>query len=359
MGKKAVFRLFYCISIVLTFALAGITLAGAFAANTLPDKHFIIPLLGLALPILLLLNVATTIYWGIRWRFWIIVPLIAILGNWGYLSRVFRFSFSSEKPQQETLKVATYNVDSFGNEQTGFSCKEIASFMKEQKVDIICFQEFGHNQYFTRDSIKQVLANWGYQIIPQSPDSLPILQIALFSKYPVTDSRLITYPNSKNCSMWCDIDVNGQLIRVFNNHLQTTEVSQNKRKLEKEIQQESAPGQEKALLRMLNGLQENFTKRAAQAETLQKLINTTPHPVLVCGDFNSLPSSYTYHTVKGSKLNDGFQTCGHGYMYTFRYFKRLLRIDYILHSNDLKGIDYYSPPLDYSDHNPVIMEVEL
>lgn len=359
MGKKAVFKLFYCISIALTFVLAGITLAGAFAAHTLPDKHFIIPLLGLALPILLLLNMVVTIYWSIRWRIWLLVPLIAILGNWGYLNRVFRFSFSSEKPLQETLKVATYNVDSFGNEQTGFSCKEIASFMKEQKVDIICFQEFGHNQYFTRDSIKQALADWGYQIIPQSPDSLPILPIALFSKYPIADSRLITYPNSKNCSMWCDVDVKGQLIRVFNNHLQTTEVSQNKRKLEKEIQQGNTPGEEKAVLRILNGLRDNFTKRAAQAETLQKLINTSPYPILVCGDFNSLPSSYTYHTVKGNKLNDGFQTCGHGYMYTFRYFKHLLRIDYIFHSNDLKGIDYYSPALDYSDHNPVIMEVSI
>lgn len=358
MGKKAVFKLFYCISIALTFALASITLAGAFAASTLPDKHFILPFLGLILPILLLFNAAVAIYWGIRWRFWIIVPLIAIFGNWGYLSRVFQISFSSEKPQQETLKIATYNVDSFRNEQTGFSCKEIASFLKAQKVDIICFQEFGHNPYFTQDSLKQVLADWGYQIIPQSPDSLPILPIAIFSKYPVADSKLITYPNSNNCSMWCDIDVNGRMIRVFNNHLQTTAVSQNKRKLEKKIQQESA-GQEKAVHHLIDGLRDNFVKRAGQAETVSRLINASPYPLLVCGDFNSIPSSYTYHTVKGTKLHDGFQTCGHGYMYTFRYFKRLLRIDYILHSNELKGIDYYSPELDYSDHNPVIMEVEM
>lgn len=111
---------------------------------------------------------------------------------------------------------------------------------------------------------------------------------------------------------------------------------------------------------LLEGLNENFRKRAAQAKTLEQLIRTTPYPVLVCGDFNSLPSSYTYSTVKGDNLQDGFQTCGHGYMYTFRYFKRLLRIDYIFHSKEFKGVDYYSPDLDLcSDHNPVVMEVKM
>lgn len=58
-------------------------------------------------------------------------------------------------------------------------------------------------------------------------------------------------------------------------------------------------------------------------------------------------------------MNDGFQTCGHGYMYTFRYFKHLLRIDYILHLSQFQGVDYFSPDLEYSDHNPVVMRMRL
>ena len=70
-------------------------------------------------------------------------------------------------------------------------------------------------------------------------------------------------------------------------------------------------------------------------------------------------SAYVYHTVKGDKLQDGFQTSGHGYMYTFKFFKHLLRIDYILHSPELNSTDYFSPDLTYSDHNPVVMRVKL
>lgn len=94
-------------------------------------------------------------------------------------------------------------------------------------------------------------------------------------------------------------------------------------------------------------------------EHINQLISDSPYPTLVCGDFNSLPSSYVYQTVKGEKMNDGFQTCGHGYMYTFRYFKHLLRIDYILHSSEFQGVDYFSPDLEYSDHNPVVMRMRL
>lgn len=344
------------ISIVLTFILASFTLAGAVASYISPEASYPIAFLGLALPLLLLLNIISALYWTIRWKYWAFVPLIAILCNAGYVSRVFQISFSQSIPATSILSIATYNVDGFGNDHTNYSCTEIARYMKEHQVDIICFQEFAGNNDITRDSIKAIFAEWPYQLIPKS-DSLPILQVALFSKYPIKSSMLITYPESKNCSMWCDLNVKGRTIRIFNNHLQTTEVSQNRRRLERELHTGKEEG---AFRRLLNGLKENFTKRASQAEYIQRLIQVTPYPTLVCGDFNSLPSSYTYHTIKGDKLKDGFQTCGHGYMYTYRYFKRLLRIDYIFHTKDFEGIDYYSPHLNLNgDHYPVVMKVRL
>jgi len=99
-------------------------------------------------------------------------------------------------------------------------------------------------------------------------------------------------------------------------------------------------------------------KRAAQTDSICHLAIAAPHPVLVCGDFNSLPSSYTYRRLS-EFLEDGFKTGGHGYMYTYRYGKRMLRIDYAFHSPELECIDYYSPDLDLcSDHNPVIFTVK-
>ena len=292
----------------------------------------------------------------------------------GYLTRVLQsplfdsasqpntessFLKKNERDTESALTIATYNVNSFNHEHTGFSCKEIAAYMKELGVDIFCFQEFGINHEFGIDSLRTVLSEWPYYYVHSSPAGESLLQLAVFSRYPIKEEHLIIYPDSKNCSLWCDIEINGRIIRLFNNHLQTTEVSQNKRKLEKGLRTDDSQRVERAALGLIDGLHENFRKRAVQADLLKQLIAASPYPTLVCGDFNSLPSSYVYHTIKGDKLQDGFQTSGHGYMYTFKYFKLLLRIDYILHSPELNSTDYFSPDLTYSDHNPVVMRVKL
>lgn len=359
---KAFYRLFYYISIVLTSILAGVTIAGAFVGNAAPDSFKFMPFIGLILPILLLANLASAIYWTIRWRCWVFIPLIAIFSNWGYMSCVLHPASSPMVKMNVytpgVLTVATYNVDAFNHEHTGYSCKEIASYMRNLQADILCFQEFGINDEFGIDSISAALSNWPYHYIPSSPEGKNLLQLAVFSRYPIKEEHLIIYPDSKNCSLACDIEINGRTIRLFNNHLQTTEVSQNKRKLEKGLRTDDSQRVEHATLGLIDGLHENFRKRAVQADLLKQLIAASPYPTLVCGDFNSLPSSYVYHTIKGDKLQDGFQTSGHGYMYTFKYFKHLLRIDYILHSPELNSTDYFSPDLNYSDHNPVVMRMK-
>ena len=104
-------------------------------------------------------------------------------------------------------------------------------------------------------------------------------------------------------------------------------------------------------------LVDGIHKRIIQADNLHRLVEKSPYPVLVCGDLNSPPSVYTYFKINEG-LKDGFRTAGYGYAYTFRFYKHMLRLDYIFHSESLQGIDYYSPELDVcSDHNPVIMQL--
>ena len=221
---KAFYRLFYYISIVLTSILAGVTIAGAFVGNAAPDSFKFMPFIGLILPILLLANLASVIYWTIRWRCWVFIPLIAIFSNWGYMSCVLQSPFFSpaSSPMVKmnvytpgVLTVATYNVDAFNHEHTGYSCKEIASYMRNLQADILCFQEFGINDEFGVDSIAAVLSDWPYYYIPISPEGKNLLQLAVFSRYPIKEENLIVYPDSKNCSLWCDIEINGRIIRLI------------------------------------------------------------------------------------------------------------------------------------------------
>ena len=66
------------------------------------------------------------------------------------------------------------------------------------------------------------------------------------------------------------------MIRLFNNHLQTTEVSRNKRKLEKELRQDNSQRAKRAALTLADGLHENFRKRAVQANFINQLVSASP-----------------------------------------------------------------------------------
>ncbi len=361
MGKKAVSKLFYLTSILLTLLLAAITIIAVYAPGVSPEKSQTMAFLALGTPVLLMLNVILFIYWAIRLRFWVWVPLIAIAFQWNFLIAIYQPPFGKEEQpaQSSDLTLATYNVTHFGKQYIAASVEQITAYMKNENVDIICFQEFGEYAGFTTDSISAALKDWPYNYIPYSKDA-NILRLAIYSKYPISQGELLVYPDTQNASMWCDVDVNGNKIRLFNNHFQTTNVTQSRKTYERKIQNTGLE-QEAQFARNAAGLVYiNETKRAEQADIIGKLVEESPYPVLLCGDFNSIPSSYTYHRMLDSGLQDGFKSAGKGYMYTFRYFKKALRIDYIFHSPSIQGIDYYSPDLDISsDHNPVIFSCKF
>ena len=92
---------------------------------------------------------------------------------------------------------------------------------------------------------------------------------------------------------------------------------------------------------------------------LGAIVQSTRSPLILCGDFNDTPVSYTYQTIRGDLLKDGFKSCGNGYGYTFHGFFDLLRIDFILYSQGIHPVSYYSLPQEWSDHNPVFMGFTL
>lgn len=368
MGKSEVQGLFRTIPVIFTFILAGITIVASFSEYYNPINSVYMPVLGLIVPILLLCNLLVMICWTFTCRKWVLLaPLFAFVFNWNYLFAIFQFNFTEKMPQTHAanptsdgyVKIATYNVQNFGMEITGYSAQKIAAYMQQEQVDILCFQEFDDNPHFSMDSIRQIFGYWEYALMPSKELNQKVLPIAVFSRYPVINDQFISFNESANCSMQCDVVVGNDTIRIINNHLQTTSVSQNRKKWKRELATNDTRREVEAVQGAIATLHTHFLKRAEQTQTICKLAINSPYPVLACGDFNSLPSSYTYRQLN-KILKDGFRSSGRGYMYTYRYFKRLLRIDYIFHSPSLKGCRYYSPNLDLcSDHNPVLMEVKI
>ena len=356
----AALRYFFSLLMVpISLIAAGFSLIAYMAVQTNPNESIFITFIGLAMPVILTINLLILIYWIIKKKWWIIIPIAAILLNSSYLASIFQVTISSSKlPDGKIpIRIASYNAGKFKSWEHFETQYYISEFLKNDKANIICFQEYRENTKINADTLSRLL-NCPHHAIAYLPGSTT-LGTGIFSKYPILQFGKIPLASQTNDAMWVDIQTGETRIRIISCHLQTTNFSKKRRLLDDPVLQNADIQQvEDVVTDISQELAQNFKIRATQAQIVRQVIDTTRIPTIVCGDFNDTPSSYTYQYIKGD-LKDSFKTRGNGYAYTFRGIHHLLRIDFILYSKEFKCIDYYSPEKEWSDHNPIISEFYL
>jgi endonuclease/exonuclease/phosphatase family metal-dependent hydrolase len=353
MGKLAVQKYFSFMILIVTFVMMIFTFVGLYGGNVNPAGNTARSLLVYALPLLIIGNVVLLLYWLImrRWH-WMLMPLITILCCIPYIGTLYQFGGPDEVAEKQPgLKIASYNVALFGRETSGFMAQDILSEMKKQKVDILCFQEYSDHSgdKVNSESYKEYFP---YMVMGQS-------DMVIYSRYPIVRSKNIPFEMTNNSAMWVEVKINDQLIRVYNAHMETTGINSTLRRATKTQIATGVEVESNALLRSIYGSYTiGMMARAGQANILAMDMKEAEVPIIVCGDFNDVPYSYVYNTMKGD-LVDGFKECGSGFMYTFRGGKKMVRIDYIFHDEMFKGLTYYKKELTYSDHYPVFLKLEM
>ena len=354
MGKLAVYKYAAAMFLTLQVVVSIFTLVGLFGGNVTPVGNTARAMCVYILPILIAANIVLMLYWIIRrkWLF-LAIPVLTVACCIPYIGTYYQFSL--ENPQKNTqngLKIASYNVAMFKRETSGFMAQDILAEMRRQKVDILCMQEYNEISGDQKNS-ESYKEYFPYQQVGRS-------DMVIFSRYPITGSKTILFEETNNSAMWADINVNGKEFRVFNVHLETTGINGTLHRASKTMFQQH---QEVDKSRLMNAIVGNYTLglmfRSGQAITIANEKRESDKPTILCGDFNDVPYSFVYNTVKGDMV-DGFKECGAGWMYTYRGMKnKPVRIDYIFHDESIKGLAYYKTDLTYSDHFPVFMKIAL
>lgn len=222
-------------------------------------------------------------------------------------------SFSADKPDTHALRLVSWNAEGFRLHKDTLQAS--AAFIRNLHPDVICLQERPHDNLLHRDSISAVLG-YPFRVFNSREDE--VLNLAVYSRFPLSGLKEYYFPDSYNKALQIDLQCNGTVIRLFNIHLQTTGMTP------------ASEGKNR-----LHTYQLNAIARNRQAQLLAEAIAASPHPVIVCGDLNDTPVSYAYRKLTG-QLQDCFLEAGNGWGGTYQSLGNIFRIDYTLCSPELR-----------------------
>ncbi len=352
----------------------------AFCAQYIaPSASSICTLCGLAFPYLLYANMIFVVLWlFIKYPF-SLFSLSLILLNINNIDKYFQFK-ATEVPEPciNCVKVLSYNVKLFGvydsdeEAATGKKKQQIFKFLKEERPDFACFQEYFYEKnsklnFPTTDSILTILnldddGKHCFQYFPMSYRNQYFYGLAIFTRYRIINSGHVNFSDSSaNAAIFVDIKFKRDTIRIYNVHLASIHMSQDDYEASRKLAtQVDDPEFNKNAKMLSDKLLLAFEQREVQVDSLRAHMDSCHHSIILCGDFNDTPSSYAYNKI-ARKLHDSFRRSGHGFGITYNGDAvPAFRIDYILHAPDFRSYGHtVAKQINVSDHFPIVTNISL
>ena len=273
-----------------------------------------------------------------------IIPILLVLvivGGGVYYLRYLRHGgempkFCPPKAANE-LRVGTVNIARFSAiKSSDLNAEFLLAAAKRNNLDVLVIQEYSEKYKFRASDFKAMFAGQ-YPYIHIDGEQAIVSRIPF--KTEKYDNFNMEHGSYSSYLLRCS---GGSRVRLISVHLHTTGIS--------------------AMMRAGNVRVSDYSRvlkssgkvRNYQADAIMQMVNGSEYPVIVAGDFNSMPLSKVYRTFTSAGLQDTFLKAGVGKGSTFRSGKNLLRIDYILPDNNFEVRGHVVCDDFISDHRLVI-----
>ncbi len=296
----------------------------------------------LFVPFLVLGNILFLIYWMLQFKKTVFLPIVSLVIAYFFMGSFFQFRAERPMPSSKDFSIMSFNTRLFNKYQWSDDPSignQIVAFIQKTDPSVVCFQEFDV-------SMKERFMSYPHTYISASDNSKQAVQ-AIFSKFPIVAKGLLPFTNSTNATIFVDLKIKGDTVRLYNVHLQSLRVKPEAASLEAGTRE-----------RLYKRLKVSFAKQQAQADIIASHKSDSPYKVIVVGDFNTNQFSSVYHTIKGD-LTDSFTSLGSGYGKTFDFKYFPMRIDFLLSDPGFEIAYHKSFPLHLSDHFPVLVAYRL
>ena len=352
-------RFFGLTSRVMMLIAAGLLLLSYSSIMVNPATVWFISVIGICFIPLSIVN-AILLLWALkRHSKSFLIPLVALVPAFFFVGRYVQTDSEEDRMTRieeagKTIKVISYNVGRFAADDNSTACADsIFNFLRSQDADIICLQEFKtDNINKVKSYLHQKMPGYKveYYLFPQGKSAFGNLTL---SRLQIKNKGVIKFEESANLAIYTDYLYGGRDFRVYNCHFESYNIS-----ISGLVRSMTDKDRGEAFTEAGNKMKKSITRRPKQVDQVFSDIENCSVESFVCGDFNDNPMSYTYYRMtRGRK--DAFVEAGRGFGATFDGLWPVLRIDYVLFPRSCKAITHEIPRIPFSDHYPVVTEIEI
>lgn len=349
---------------ILTWILYIVTLVSAYGGYFNPD-WWTLPALGvLFFPYLALLTLLASIAWFLSKK--IITGAIGV-GVLMACGPTFPEAFpmrlgNTPSEQRRTFRMVTFNCLHLEDiRQPGLDRNRSLDFLIHSGADFICLQELYaftgwelDNKY--KSQVQELLAEYPYYSKDGSRE------VEFLSKFPFEQLTVKLGEEVKygSCAAY-RLDIDGRELTVINVHLPSYMLSDDERNILTEAKNQQ--GVKKSIKEfegsIYKKMQKAFSQRAMVSKAIAEFAEKTEGNVIVCGDFNDVPGSWTYRNFTKRGFEDAYAQTGFGHLITYNQHLMYFHIDQILYKGDLVPLYVKKERMNASDHYPLIAEFEF
>ncbi|MDZ7898496.1 MAG: endonuclease/exonuclease/phosphatase family protein [Arcicella sp.] len=311
-------------------------------------KNWIAGFIMMSLPFALLLGLLASLFLLYKKQKVIAtVGIVWILCSFPILKRFVGVGNNANTPTSaNSLHVLSFNSESFSKVEN--------SNLSDLKADIACFQEYSPNNQVEKQYNNKVVRltkfSGGREV-----------GLALLTNYPIIKhySKIWTREKAPNINgfIYADIVYGRDTIRVVNTHLWSMGIRINK------VFDAFKQGEIKTFFfeisDTIHRLKNGFDARNNQVIEVESYVVGSRYPVIICGDFNEIPFSYTYGKLS-LNFSNAFEEAGQGLGFTLNRHPYCVRIDQQFFSSDWQAQSCkVVPTVQFSDHFPVVAQYVL
>ncbi|TVQ79020.1 MAG: hypothetical protein EA358_04170 [Flavobacteriales bacterium] len=230
----------------------------------------------------------------------------------------------------------------------------IAELVNDSLPDILMIQEF----YMFKQTPE---FDFPYQHIHYS-NPQQNFGLAIYSNFPFINKGEVAFEKTEgfnNYFIYADTEIFGDTVRLINVHLASFYFDV--RDFQKLKAGNNTEEIQSSIVSISKSLFKGFKRRSLQVQTLKEFIDASPYPILLCGDMNDVPASYTYRMLN-RRLTDAFAVKGKGIGRTYLETVFPLRIDWVFFSNEnwyVKKYQSVKTESPLSDHRPVMVRFRV